>query len=49
MRNPRANLPDADGYYIPPRSIPRCHGLAAWIARSLILIAAVSIAYQVWL
>lgn len=45
MRNPRANLPDAAGYYTEQRSIPRQHGLAAWIARSLIMIAVASLAY----
>jgi hypothetical protein len=48
MRNPRANLPDADGWQTDRDSIPPRHGLVAWIARSVILIAAVSIAYQVW-
>lgn len=46
MRNPRANLPDRDGW-MTQRTIPRNHGLLMAIVRIAVLIGLASVAYAV--
>lgn len=48
MRNPRANLPDRDGWQTQRNAIPRNHGLLMAIVRVVVLITVASIAYAVW-
>lgn len=45
MRNPRANLPDSDGWMTQRNATPRNHGLLMTIVRVTVLIGA---AYVVW-